>query len=113
MSKVTGRRREDVRFGELPQDLLPGDYWKYLDRSTGDPMTAQDAPENLTGGVWGFYAPNGCGIGLLMKHTVREHDDRTISIRPGDGSSNSVKIETGLNGPSWHGYVDHGVWDDV
>lgn len=107
---IEGRRREDVRFGELPDDLQPGDYWKYLDRKTGEPMKS-DCKENLTGGVWGFCAPNECGIGLLTKHTVREHDDGRITIQPNDGSSNSVKI-VGAN-CEWHGFVYNGVWKSV
>lgn len=70
-----------------------------------------DHPENLTRTCWGFCAPNECGIGLLTKHTVREHEDRTISIRPNDGSSNSVLIK-GAN-CQWHGFIEHGVWNSV
>lgn len=109
---MQGRRRPDVRFGELPDDLQPGDYWKYLDRETGEPKVAMEPyrATNLTGSVWGFYSPDGNGIGTLMSHTVREHEDGTISIRPGDGSSNSVLHTGGAQGLTWHGYVDHGVW---
>lgn len=106
---MQGHRREDVVFGELPLELEPGEYWKYLARDGSGDMPAVDAPDNLTGQVWGFYSPNGCGIGLLMKHTVREHEDGTASIRPGDGSSNSVLINGGTGG-SWHGYLEHGTW---
>lgn len=118
---MQGRRREDVRFGDLPDDLQPGDYWRYLDRQTGEPMEAKDAPDNLTGGVWGFVSPHSPPdrdgdtmpvLGLLMKHTVREHEDGTISIRPGDGSSNSVKVVHHALG-EWHGYVYAGRWESV
>ena len=108
---MQGRRREDTVFGELPDDLQPGDYWKYLDRESREPKKSSD-PGNLTGTVWGFYAPNGAGIGTLMKHTVREHEDGTATIAPGDGSSNSVLI-TGAAGQQWHGYMDRGVWREV
>lgn len=73
-------------------------------------MSVQE-PTNLTGTAWGFMAPNGCGIGTLLKHTVREHEDGTATIAPQDGSSNSVLIHGG-DGGSWHGYMDHGVWRD-
>lgn len=104
---MNGRRRPDVVFGELPDDLRPGDYWKYLDRN-GDPKHV-DRPGNLTGTVWGIYTPDrGAGVGTLMAHTVREHEDGTISVRPGDGSSNSI-LQRGAGG-TWHGYIEHGVW---
>jgi hypothetical protein len=108
-----GRRLEDVAFGDLPADLEPGTYWRYLDE-TGEPMECsaeQRARGNLTGGVWGFCAPNGAGIGTLMLHTVREHEDGTATIAPGDGSSNSVLISSGER--SWHGFLERGVWREV
>jgi hypothetical protein len=105
--ETQGRRRPDTRHGEHPDDVQAGDYWKYL-RDDGEPMHSAD-PGNLTGTCWGFYAPNGCGIGTLMYHTVREHEDGTCTIAHGDGSSNSVLI-TGGEGGEWHGYMDHGVW---
>ena len=108
---MIGRRLPDTTFGELPDDAQPGDYWKYLDRETGEPLAA-NRPGNLTNTVWGYYSPDGNGMGTLMLHTVREEDDGTISIRPGDGSSNSVLHSGGAQGKSWHGYVEHGVWNE-
>lgn len=103
-----GRRRPDVRFGDLPMRAQPGDYWRYLDRETGAPMQV-DEPGNLTGGVWGIYTPDiGAGIGTLMRHTVRENEDGTITVAPGDGSSNSI-LQQGAGG-TWHGYIERGVW---
>lgn len=113
MSDSQGRRREDVPIGDLPPDVQPGDYWKYLvhdDSATGGRPMHVEEPGNLTGTVWGFYAPNGCGIGTLLKHTVREHEDGTITVAPGDGSSNSVLITGGESRQSWHGFVYRGVW---
>ena len=109
---MQGRRREDTIFGDLPEDMQPGDYWKYLASDGEHPIQIVSEPSNLTGSAWGFYAPNGCGIGTLMKHTVREHEDGTITVAPNDGSSNSILI-TGGNNCSWHGYVDHGIWSEV
>lgn len=110
MPSVEGRRREDVTFGDLPDEIQPGDYWKYLDKD-GEPKQA-GRPTNLTGTVWGFYSPDGNGVGTLLSHTVREHEDGTISIRPGDGSSNSV-LHKGARLEEWHGYVECGVWTEV
>lgn len=109
--QLQGRRRPDVPFGDLPDDLQPGDYWRYLDRDSGEPLTTNQQ-SNLTGGVWGFASPHDGSLGTLRLHTVREHEDGTISIRPGDGSSNSV-LQHGAGGETWHGYVEHGVWQEV
>lgn len=111
MSTSQGRRRDDIPLGDLPYDVQPGDYWKYLKRDGSGPIHHEEAG-NLTGTAWGFSAPNGCGIGTLMKHTVRENDDGTATIAPGDGSTNSVLIN-GSDGRSWHGFLEHGVWRSV
>lgn len=117
---MLGRRLPDTRFGDLPlelDDLQPGDIWKYLSGG-GTPLSAaalypgEDMSGNLTGGMWGFRSPDGNGIGTLSLHTVREHDDGTVSIRPGDGSSNSVLHSGGSKGLTWHGYVEHNVWTE-
>lgn len=113
---MIGRRRPDTPRGELPDDLRRGDYWKVLDKSSGEPARS-DEPTNLTGTVWMVAAPigdgEGYGLGNLTKHTVREHDDGTISVRPGDGSSNSILVRRGAQGPEFHGYIEHGVWRQV
>lgn len=113
---MQGRRREDMRFGDLPEDLQAGDYWKILDRKTGEPMQS-DTPQNLTGTCWHVVSPVLRGswsqaIGFLKHHTVREEEDGTISVRPGDGSSNSIVISDG-EGELFHGYIEHGVWSSV
>jgi hypothetical protein len=104
-------RREDTFQGDLPEDIQRGDYWKLLNPS-GIPVHS-DEPSNLTGTCWMVAVPigdeYGYAIGRLTKHTVREHDDGTISVRPGDGSSNSIYI-AGSHGRTWHGYIEHGVW---
>lgn len=116
---VTGRRLPDTRFGDLPlpslDEIQPGDIWKYLN---GDGTTVSaaelyedhDMSGNLTDCVWGFWSPDGNGMGTLSMHTVREHEDGTVSIRPGDGSSNSVLH--GDDRKTWHGYVEHNVWTE-
>lgn len=114
---MLGRRREDVRLGTLPEDVQPGDIWRYLS-GNGAPTSAavmypsQDMSGNLTGGVWGYMPPDGNGIGTLALHTVREHDDGTVSVRPGDGSSNSILHSGGATSKTWHGYVEHCVWQE-
>lgn len=111
---MIGRRRPATQHGRLPDDIRAGDYWKILDKA-GKPKQS-DEPSNLTGTCWYVAAPigdeRGFAIGNLTKHTVREHEDGTISVRPGDGSSNSILI-TGSRGRSWHGYIEHGVWSEA
>jgi hypothetical protein len=99
MNVVTGRRRPDLPEGDLPVDLRPGDYWKVVVPSP----------------YWHVAVPLGRGedayaLGNLVHHTVREHEDGTISVRPGDGSSNSILVTRGDG--SWHGYIDHGVLEE-
>lgn len=100
-----GRRREDIDWEEgwpgRLDDLQKGDYWKYKNK-------VSTHPENLTKTVWGFVSPIG-GKGYLENHTVREHEDGTISVIPGDGSSNSILFHTSKD-RSWHGFIDHGRW---
>lgn len=67
---------------------------------------------NLTKTVWGYTSPDGNGLGTLAIHTVREEEDGTISVRPGDGSSNSILHKGGGTGKVWHGYIEHGVWSE-
>lgn len=118
MTALQGRRRKDTRFGTLPDDIRAGDYWKILD-GDGQPRRSEH-PDNLTGTCWHVVAPMvpapydeaGYGIGRLEAHTVREHEDGTISVRPGDGSSNSILI-AGHHGRRWHGYIEHGIWRDA
>lgn len=112
---MVGRRRPDTPLSCMPDDIRRGDYWKVLDRESGEPLQ-YEAPSNLTGTSWMVVAPLGDGegfaIGRLTLHTVREHEDGTISVRPGDGSSNSILI-TRSSSQSWHGYIEHGVWEAV
>lgn len=108
---MTGRRRPDTPRGDLPPDVQAGDYWRVLDRSSWQPAESNE-PSNLTGAVWMVAAPMSYGfaLGNLTKHTVREHEGGTISVRPGDGSSNSILI-TGRHGEQFHGYIDRGEWE--
>lgn len=107
---LQGRRRDDTPLSELPDPWPdPGDYWR-VTNDEGEPLESDDSG-NLAGGVWMICAPNGA-IGTLSKHTVREEDDGTISVRLGDGSSNSILIGGGA-GASWHGYIERGVWREA
>lgn len=106
---LNGRRRPDTCEGELPADIRPGDYWKLLDRGSGLPIVVEDVPTKLTLHDWKVAVPMSYGFAIawLRNHTVREEEDGTISVRPGDGSSNSILV-TGHNGEQWHGYIEHG-----
>ncbi|MGA9860064.1 MAG: hypothetical protein WBQ18_19520 [Solirubrobacteraceae bacterium] len=89
-------RGPDVLLGRLPSDITAGDYWKVVDT---DGMLVK----------WLVAVPMSYGFALanLVNHTVREHEDGTISVRPGDGSSNSILV-TGHHGEQWHGYIERG-----
>ena len=112
---MQGRRLPDTREGEFPlayDELRPGDIWKLLDRETGEPIVVVDQPTNLTRCAWTAVAPGPNGLKMianLRAHTVREHDDGTVSVRPGDGSSNSILVRR-LPDESWHGYIEHNEW---
>lgn len=107
---MNGRRRPDTPLGDMPDPWPePGDYWRVLHRAGGEPMVASQEPTNLTGGVWMVCTPAG-SFGNLVAHTVREEADGTISVRPGDGSSNSILVYAAGEHPEWHGYIEHGVW---
>jgi len=98
----------------MPDEIQAGDFWKVLDRETGEPRNSV-VPTNLTGTVWCVVAPigdHGFQIAVLTHHTVREHKDGTISVLPGDGSSNSILVN-GSHSRSFHGYIRNGVWDSV
>jgi len=103
---MIGRRRPDAHVGDLPPDIQPGDYWRAL-------IEPSPEPSNLTGLCYYVVAPEpGFGVALLTRHTIREEDDGTISVRPGDGSSNSILVH-GAHGKTWHGYIEHGEWRPV
>lgn len=38
---------------------------------------------------------------------IVEHDDGSISLAP------SILLHAGAELPSWHGYLEHGVWREV
>lgn len=131
---MKGRRLDDSPIGQFPvpyDELQPGDYWKVLTYEGDRPLDvlnhaedrtfwgSKDDPRfagNLTGGVWGVMTPavgkdSRSLHGMLSIHTVREHEDGTITVAPGDGSSNSILVKRREDlGETWHGYIDHGVW---
>ena len=103
-------RLPDTDQGTLPDGFQEiGSYWKIL--IDGKPKIVH-APGKLTEECWRITVPigdeDGYAIANLDHHTVREHEDGTISVIAGDGSSNSILV-TGSHGRTWHGYVDHGV----
>jgi hypothetical protein len=72
------------RYAELPP-MEPGEYgqdWR---------------------GKWHGVTPNGlaCNLG---NHTIVEHDDRTITVKP------SIIVTDGRS--SWHGHLTKGVWGE-
>lgn len=108
MSELQGRNRGKIPFGKWPEDLQNGDYW-LITQDDGELIESPE-PGNLTKLIMGMKSPNGC-YAQLTKHTVRINDDDTLSVLPGDGSSNSILVSCG--GDSWHGYLYNGVWKEV
>lgn len=114
---IQGRRREDTPLGGLPQDIRAGDYWKILN-DNGTPKHVEHGG-NLTGTAWMVVVPMAVPdpledlspytLGRLERHTVREHEDGSITVAPGDGSSNSILV-TGARGRTWHGYIERGYF---
>ena len=107
--KTQGRRLPDVEEGILPgslDDLQEGDYWLIKDPDCG----YSPGPENLIGLLLGIWPPKVGGVAVLYLHTVREEEDGTVSVRYGDGSSNSILVSNAS--ASWHGFIEHGVWEE-
>ena len=83
---MQGKRIENIRDG-----LQPGEYGK-----------------SLEDGTWWFCTPNNMFGRINDKiWQITEHEDGTITV------SSSILINYGPeypNTPSWHGYLEKGVW---
>lgn len=88
MAKHMGMRRPD---GTNAHELLPGEYAKN------------------PGGIWIVRPPvNAQGVsyaGTLSKHSVEEHEDKTITVTP------SILQQYGDNENIWHGFLRKGIWE--
>lgn len=104
--QIQGQRLPDLDYTEQykARSDPPGAFRKVV----GFPKSVTDYPSNLTGELWIVMTPNGLH-GVLGAHTVREEDDGSITVKPGDGSSNSILVNGGDRG-SWHGYITKGLW---
>lgn len=105
---MKGQRLPDLEF--RVNYKMAGDPPGSFRKITGYPKDYLGAT-NLSGELWFVTTPNGL-VGNLANHTVREEADGSISVRPGDGSSNSILVH-GAMGKSWHGYIESGVWSEV
>lgn len=54
---------------------------------------------------WYGTTPTGL-LGCLSKHQITEHEDGTITVAP------SILVNSAGAGdrPTWHGYLERGVW---
>ncbi len=57
-------------------------------------------------GVWYFRPPGGYHMGSLVRHTVTEHKDGTITVAP------SILL-TDWEFGKWHGYLIKGEWKQL
>jgi hypothetical protein len=60
----------------------------------------------LVGGQWACHPPRGT-IGMLVNHTITEHEDGTITVSP------SILFSSTDPARDWHGYLERGVWREV
>lgn len=87
MGELRGRRLPD---GNHDYDLVqPGDYWR--------PEYGGRQPSE-----WWFRDPLGA-MGRITKHSVEEHEDGTITVRP------SILCDR-PGQSSYHGWLTRGVW---
>lgn len=83
---MEGKRRD---LGEDEYDLAPGEYGK--------------SPDG-----WFCCPPSpGYGTGGINKHTIVEHEDKTITVSP------SILFYDRDGSPGWHGYLERGVWREI
>ncbi len=116
--EIQSRRLPDVEWEDNAlrrEQEEPGVYYRVLNDPEPYP------PSNLTKQTWYVVTPNGLH-GSLHNHTVREEDDGSISVKPGDGSSNSILVNGAVQPEgwkpgdgawpkaSWHGYITRGLW---
>lgn len=107
---LKGERREDMpdHKSGLPINVKPGDYWR-----------AKVQVGEIIKWEWWVCAPNSndsdaYGIGRIPRHTVIEHEDRTISVMPDqarDGHMNSILIMRGTR-QIFHGWIKRGYWSE-
>jgi len=86
MALTEAVRLPDVEPGSFPEgfDSTVMSYWKQSE-------------------TWMMHFPP-YTLGNLSKHTVTEHEDRTISVAP------SIKV-TNPQGTHRHGFLRRGVWE--
>ena len=70
----------------------------------GDLLLAEGEYGKATDGIW-YCRPPTSQMGRLTRHTVIEHEDGTITVKP------SILINDGRS--EWHGFLERGVWRAV
>lgn len=89
MPSLQGRRiYTDIDWPEAQ----PGDYWKPKDRPEGE---------------WWFRDPFGT-CGRVTLHSVEEHEDGTITVRPSIAPPSNTP-QTAIQN-YFHGWLTKGVW---
>lgn len=93
MSKIT--QGERVADDTAPHLLKPGEYLKIPYKS--------EEPRWPGKTYWMCCTPNGL-LGNLLNHNIVENEDKTITVSP------SILVKGGNQCPTWHGYLEKGVW---
>ena len=90
---IKARRMADVEEGDLPTDLddTQISYWKSVN-------------DDGSLGCWWIYLPR-AGAGCLSRHTITEHNDRTISVSPSIGLRKAAGHRF-----QRHGFLQQGEW---
>lgn len=70
-------------------------------------VTAPDAEPRIRG-LWFVRTPNGL-FGTLRHHSVVEHDDGTITVKP---QVFATEMEKGKVVSAWHGWLRAGEWTE-
>lgn len=93
---MLGRRLPDSVDG-VYDNLQPGDYVKIRVKRDWSDVAAGTW-------IWIVKSPTGTMCYLNDQHTFVEHDDGTLTVSP------SIQMYGEMRRPTWHGYLERGVW---
>lgn len=115
---MQGRRVPDDRFLHLrsADEIGPGDYGSMVITSSKTDIAQTD---------WFVCCPDGSITRLWVneddcngnRHTITEHDDRTITVGGSILGHDIPSAKIGGVGPisseTWHGWLERGIWRSI